>query len=252
MLKNDERFWVPTATSNAVLKSWGGSDGDFAKLWENSATRWKAISRELTRLGVPLPSGKIVEFGSGMGLLDDLLDDKSASIVMLDHSDAYLRQRSKPLSARCRHVSWSPEGLASLQAEEGSYDWVISLAVFWHVEDATAAALIKELGKLLRPGGYVLIHGFNRATVKKVREMSTRHRLFDDYPTYVIDPDLLRRVLAPDYREVCRETLLLYRKTGAAGSGTRKRFRSLLGRVLDAGERRLRRSLRGSGGDQPR
>jgi hypothetical protein len=88
--------------------------------------------------------------------------------------------------------------------------------------------------------------------VKKVREMSTRHRLFDDYPTYVIDPDLLRRVLAPDYREVCRETLLLYRKTGAAGSGTRKRFRSLLGRVLDAGERRLRRSLRGSGGDQPR
>src|SRR5262249_37321197 len=146
----------------------------------------------LFRLGIPLPAGRIVEFGSGMGLLDDLVEDKSASIVMLDHSKAYLEQRPKPLSARCRHGSWSPETMAMLHAEGRSYDWVIALAVFWHVEDATAAALIKELGALLRPGGHVLIHGFNRTTVQKVREMSTRERLFDAYPTYVIDPDLLR------------------------------------------------------------
>src|ERR1041385_488531 len=109
-----------------------------------------------------------------MGLLGDLLDDTCSCLVMLDHCDAYIRERARPPSARCRHVLWSPEGLARLQAEPASYDWLISLAVFWHVEDPTAAALIRELGKTLKPGGYVLIHGFNRATVEKMREMSTQ------------------------------------------------------------------------------
>jgi 2-polyprenyl-3-methyl-5-hydroxy-6-metoxy-1,4-benzoquinol methylase len=232
MLKNDERFWTPTQTRNAARKSWGGSEGDFAKLWEHSETRWRVISQQLTRHGIPQPGGKILEFGSGMGLLDDLLDDKTASIVMLDHTDAYLKQRAKPLSARCRHILWSSESLADLHAEAGSYDWVISLAVFWHVEDATAAALIKELGRLLRPGGYVLIHGFNRTSAKKVKDMSTRQRLFDEYPTYVINPDLLRHVLAPDYVEICRRTILLYRKSDAVEGRKRTRFHSLIAQLL--------------------
>jgi 2-polyprenyl-3-methyl-5-hydroxy-6-metoxy-1,4-benzoquinol methylase len=214
MLKNDEIFWVPTEASNAAYISWGGSEGDFAKLWEHHATRWKAIQHKLARVGVPAPSGRIIEFGSGMGLLDDLLDDSCSCLVMVDHCDAFIRERARPLSTRCRHVLWSAEGLARLQAESPSYDWFISLAVFWHVDDPTAAALIRELGKLLKPGGYVLIHGWNSATSEKVREMSTQHRLFDSYPTYVLNLDLLQETLEPDYQELSRETILLYRKKG--------------------------------------
>ena len=217
MLKNDEIFWVPTPASNAVHKSWSGSDGDFAKLWAQSLIRWKAILLRLSRVGVPFPAGRIIEFGSGMGLLDDLLDDTTSSVVMLDHTDAYLTARSNPLSPRCRRLPWSREGLAGLHAEPASYDWLISLAVFWHVEDVTAAALIRQLGRLLKPGGHVLIHGWNTATVEKVREMSTEQRLFDCYPNYVLNLDLLRDTLAPEYRELCRETILLYRKNGASG-----------------------------------
>jgi 2-polyprenyl-3-methyl-5-hydroxy-6-metoxy-1,4-benzoquinol methylase len=150
MLKNDEFFWVPSKTSNAACRSWGGSEGDFAKLWENSATRWQAIRHKLARLGIPAPSGRIIEFGSGMGLLGDLLYESCSCLVMVDQCDAYIRERARPLSARCRHVLWSPEGLARLQAEPPSYDWFIALAVFWHVDDPTAAALIREFGKLAR------------------------------------------------------------------------------------------------------
>jgi 2-polyprenyl-3-methyl-5-hydroxy-6-metoxy-1,4-benzoquinol methylase len=238
MLKNDEFFWVPTKTSNAACRSWGGSEGDFAKLWENSATRWNAIRHKISQLGVPAPSGRIIEFGSGMGLLDDLLDDSCSCLVMLDHCDTYIRERARPLSARCRHVLWSPEGLALLHSEPPSYDWFIALAVFWHVEDPTAAALIRELGKLLKPGGYVLIHGWNSATPEKVREMSAQHRLFDSYPTYVLNLDLLQATLEPDYQELCRETILLYRKKGVE---RRKSFSGMIPNFLRPTTVRFRR-----------
>lgn len=114
MLKNDEIFWLPSKTENAAYLSWGGSSGDFSQLWEHSQRRWDAILQNLARADVPFPSGKIIEFGSGMGLLDDLLSDESSCVVMLDHTDAYLRERPHPLRSRCRYVPWSPQGLDSL------------------------------------------------------------------------------------------------------------------------------------------
>jgi hypothetical protein len=81
---------------------------------------------------------------------------------------------------------------------------------------STTRQLPRSFGNLenWRDGGYVLIHGWNSATAEKVREMSTQHRLFGTYPTYVLNLDLLEQTLEPDYQELCRETILLYRKKG--------------------------------------
>jgi 2-polyprenyl-3-methyl-5-hydroxy-6-metoxy-1,4-benzoquinol methylase len=212
MLKNDEIFWLPNKTANAAYLSWSSSEGNFSKLWKYSQKRWMAVLANLARVRSPFPSGRIIEFGSGMGLLDDLLDDSTSRIVMLDHTDAYLRERPHPLKPRCRHIPWSQEGLNSLQAESASYDWLISIAVFYHVEDVTAAALIRELGKLLKPGGHVLIEGWNSATAETVRQMSNQQRLFVRYPNYVLNLDLLQETLAPTFQELCRRGILLYRK----------------------------------------
>ena len=216
MLKNDEIFWEPNEQRNAALLSWGGSEGDFAVLWAHTQRRWAWILECLARTGVPAPSGRVVEFGSGMGLLDDLLDHTTSSIVMLDHTEAYLEQRPRPLSPRCRPVRWSSEALDGLQTERGSYDWLISVAVFYHVDDATAVALVRELGELLRPGGYVVIEGWSPATPDRVRDMAERQRLFARYPSYVLNVDLLGATLALEYEELCREGILLYRKRPGA------------------------------------
>jgi hypothetical protein len=61
----------------------------------------------------------------------------------------------------------------------------------------------------------VLIHGWISATPEKVRKMSTQHRLFTDYPEYVLNLDLLQVTLERDYQELCRDTILLYRKKGS-------------------------------------
>lgn len=237
MLRNDEIFWKPSETENAAGLSWGSSNGSFEVLWDHSQTRWRKILKELEMAGIPPPGGKIVEFGSGMGLLDDLLEDVDVALTMLDHTDDYITQRPHPLSARCRHVLWSRQNVDALLTEPADYDWLVSIAVFYHVDDATAAALILRLGELLRPGGYVLIAGFNHATADWVRKEVSDNRLFRRYPNYALNLDLLRDALAPDYDEVWRERILVYRKNGGPPrSGKPNRIAS----KVKAAARRLR------------
>jgi 2-polyprenyl-3-methyl-5-hydroxy-6-metoxy-1,4-benzoquinol methylase len=215
VLKNDEVFWQPNDTHNAPRLSWGSSGGDFETLWRHTQERCRYILETLTEANLPHPRGKIVEFGSGMGLLDDVIDDPSSTITMLDHTPDYISQRPHPLSARCRHVVWSKNNLRMLQDEPPDYDWFLSIAVFYHVDDLTAAALIREIGKLLRPGGHVLIRGFTPATAETMREMADSKRLFRRYPDYVLNLALLGEALAPDYEELHRHHVLVYRKRAA-------------------------------------
>jgi SAM-dependent methyltransferase len=214
LLKNDEACWQPRDAQEAASLSWGSSNGNFAVLWNHSRGRWRRILKALKGAGIAPPRGRIVEFGSGMGLLDDLLEDAEA-ITMLDHTDGYLAHRPHPLSARCRHVLWSRESVDALLAEPADYDWLVSIAVFYHIDDTTAAALILKLGQVLRPGGSVLIEGFNPAAVHWVRQEASNDRLFRRYPNYALNLDLLRDALAPDYDEVLRGEVLVYRKNTA-------------------------------------
>ena len=213
MLRNDEVFWKPNAETDAVSLSWGGSQGDFSQLWKHSQDQWEWIVRNLNQIGLTGPNGRIVEFGSGMGLIDDLLQDRNSSILMLDHTDEYIKKRSQPLSSRCRHVLWTSQNLEDLHSEYGSYDWLISIAVFFHLDEITSVALILELGKLLKPGGYVLIQGWNSSTPEAVRQRANRQRLFSHYADYLLNANLLKDALAPDYPEISRQHMLLYQKT---------------------------------------
>jgi SAM-dependent methyltransferase len=99
-----------------------------------------------------------------------------------------------------------------LQSEAGSCDWLLSLSVFYHVDDATAVAIISELGKLLKPGGYALIYGWNDATPDMLRDRGKLERLFARYPQYFINWDLVQSSLAPDYRQVHRKGIVVYQK----------------------------------------
>ena len=214
MLKNDEIFWHPSQKGNASCLSWGGSGGDFGKLWNHSKKKWKFIVHTLRDANLPLPRGKIVEFGPGVGLLDGFLNQKATEILMLDHTAAYIEQRATPLSARCRHLLFTRDNLMELlRSEAESCDWLLSLSVFYHVDDATAVAIISELGKLLKPGGYALIHGWNDSTPAMLRERGNLERLFARYPQYFINWDLVQSSLALDYREIYRKGIVVYQKS---------------------------------------
>jgi 2-polyprenyl-3-methyl-5-hydroxy-6-metoxy-1,4-benzoquinol methylase len=234
MLKNDEIFWHPSQSSDAVRLSWGGSAGDISKLWEHSKQKLKYIVHTLRAANLPPLRGKIIEFGPGMGLMDDLLEQTTTELLLLDHTSAYIQQRTSPLSARCRHRLFTPENLLELVQNEGlSYDWLLSISVFYHVDDATAVAVILELGKLLKPGGYVLIYGWNDATPDMLRERGTLERLFTRYPQYFINWDFVGSALSPDFREVLhRKGVVVYQKQPNTIDSTPKARRSIWRRLL--------------------
>ena len=177
MLKNDEIFWHPSQKGNASCLSWGGSGGDFGKLWNHSKKKWKFIVDTLRDANLPLPL-------------------------------------ETPLSARCRHLLFTRDNLMELlRSEAESCDWLLSLSVFYHVDDATAVAIISEMGKLLKPGGYALIHGWNDSTPAILRERGNLERLFARYPQYFINWDLVQSSLALDYRKIYRNGIVVYQKS---------------------------------------
>lgn len=217
MLKNDEAYWKPAGREEAVTLSWGGSVGDFSRLWDHSKRRWEHTERVLRDAGLPAPGGRLVEFGAGMGLLDDLLGAQVEELLMIDNTRSYIEARSRPLSCRCRHILLDPESLARLQREEqGGYDWLVSIATFYHFDDATVVGLVTELGRLLAGGGYVLIRDWNESTPEALRAAGTAERLFSTYPRYFLDTDRIGAALAPSYEELHRDHgVLVYRKRSA-------------------------------------
>jgi SAM-dependent methyltransferase len=206
MLLNDSRYWTPHDLPSAVALSWWSSRGDLERLRQHSAERWERIRSDLAAGGIAPPAGRVIEFGAGLGLLDDLLDATTTELVLLDHTDQYLAQRDRPLSPRARHVLWSRRALAGLQT--GQFDWLVSISVFYHLDQATAVALLLELGRALRPGGKALICGWTELTYEAVRADPGK-RLFDPGPSYCLDTPALESALAPEYRPLHRTTSTL-------------------------------------------
>jgi 2-polyprenyl-3-methyl-5-hydroxy-6-metoxy-1,4-benzoquinol methylase len=205
MLQNDLVFWHPTETENAAYLSWGSSQGKFETLYNHTVERWNSITGKLESCNLRI-GGKVAEFGAGMGLLDEMVEP-GAELLLLDHTDVYIKQRPKPLSSRCEPMIFNADNLRKLQAERGNrYDWLVSIATFYHVEIITAAALILELGKVVKPGGHVMIHGFNPCqNGGDVRGRATFAHLFRKYPDYVLDLNFLGKALVPEYEEIFRD-----------------------------------------------
>jgi 2-polyprenyl-3-methyl-5-hydroxy-6-metoxy-1,4-benzoquinol methylase len=227
MLKNDERFWTITRKFNAATQSWGSSNGDFALLWQHTIDRWQIICGYLAAAKIGKPRGNVIEFGAGLGHLDDLLDTRVKSLLLLDHSDAYLKCRLKPLSRRTRFLRWNKPNFNNLRNNGEQFDWWMSIAVFYHIDTASAVTLLLESAKLLKLGGYMLVHGWNDMTRETLR--ANPNRLFDTYPQYSIHMDQISDAVSPELSEIFRTQdwpTIIFKKTSPSSAKERRRSKA--------------------------
>lgn len=199
MLNNDQFYWVPREDFNPVSLSWGTAKS-FDALKEHTKLRWDILKKRLLDANLGVPSGEVLEFGPGLGLMDGLFGDEVKRLIFLDHTDKYLDANPEERSDRCEFATWSASNLLELQSRLfKQLDWVYTIATFYHIDTASAVAMILELGKLLKPGGLFMIYGWSDSRTLRDGPLC---RLFGIYPHYVINMEDVVEAVKPELERV--------------------------------------------------
>lgn len=125
-----------------------------------------------------LPGERVLDIGTGPGLLAEdaaKLVGAEGHVRGIDISDAMIMM-ARTRCAALPQASFAVSTATKLDAESGAYDAAVSTQVYEYVEDIEAA--LKELYRVLRPGGRALIldtdwdsivwHSSDRARMERV------------------------------------------------------------------------------------
>jgi len=122
------------------------------------------------------PSTKMLEFGSGIGAMAELLAQRlsEGELTCVDISDRYLSKARKNLRDY-PNTSFHHGRLTNLQLENGSYDAINVHFVLHDVLEENRAQLVSEMHQLLRARGKVYLreplkesHGIPAAEINKL------------------------------------------------------------------------------------
>jgi 2-polyprenyl-6-hydroxyphenyl methylase/3-demethylubiquinone-9 3-methyltransferase len=127
-------------------------------------SRWRNpwVIDRLRRLRAELGEGpRVLDIATGGGFLANALAQEGFEVVGVDQSEdslAVARSRDKTRSVEYRHAD-----ALMLPFPDASFDAVCLMDFLEHVEDPEAA--IAEATRVLRPGGLVFFHTFNRTWI---------------------------------------------------------------------------------------
>jgi SAM-dependent methyltransferase len=139
-----------------------------ARFWEMGRTDLDLL---LGAVDVSLqPDWAVVEIGCGVGRLTRVIAERAASVKALDVSSEMLaiaRNENSELS----NVEWiHGDGVSLGGVGDGVADAVVSHVVFQHIPDPQITlGYIREVGRVLKPGGVAALHVSNDKAVHQQR-----------------------------------------------------------------------------------
>ena len=104
---------------------------------------------------------KILDVGCGAGFLSNALGGQGFEVTGLDLSEDSLEVARK--HDHTKKINYVQGDAAHLPFVENSFDAVTAMDFLEHVEDP--ARLVREVSRVLKPGGLFLYHTFNRNPV---------------------------------------------------------------------------------------
>jgi SAM-dependent methyltransferase len=122
-------------------------------------------------LGVRIePHHTVVEIGCGVGRLTRAIAARADRILALDVSEEMLA-RARELNPALANVDWRlVNGTSLAPVEDGSADACVSAVVFQHIPDPEITlGYVREIGRILRPGGWAAINVSNDPRVHRPR-----------------------------------------------------------------------------------
>jgi ubiquinone/menaquinone biosynthesis C-methylase UbiE len=120
-----------------------------------------------------LSSGiKILDIGCGTGLILERIKSKVKVKIGIDISRGML------FKAKARRLWVFQSDVLSLPFKDNSFDLVYSFKVLAHVEEIKRA--IKEMTRIVRPGGYLVLEFYNRLSLRYLARLIKRPRYISD------------------------------------------------------------------------
>jgi SAM-dependent methyltransferase len=113
---------------------------------------------------LPLSGGRLIEVGAGFGrLAGEYLGYES--VVLLDSSDIHVAAATETLGGDPRYDIRLGDA-AALPFPDGHFDAAVCVRVMHHFEDA--GPVIRELGRVVRPGGVLVLEYANKRNLKSI------------------------------------------------------------------------------------
>lgn len=165
------RYWNRLAeidALHAVDTRFSFRTPDLDRFWREGAA---ALDLLLDTAGAELRAGDaVVEIGCGLGRITRALAGRVASVRALDVSPRMLelaREHNRDL----HNVDWvRGDGRSLAGIESASADAVVSAVVFQHIPDpADTLGYVREIGRVLRPGGWAAIQVSNDPSAHRRR-----------------------------------------------------------------------------------
>jgi 2-polyprenyl-3-methyl-5-hydroxy-6-metoxy-1,4-benzoquinol methylase len=122
-----------------------------------------------------LKGKRVLEIGCGMGLHAELMANAGASVVAVDISDTSVLSTNKRASLKNLSLDVRQMDATKLDFEDESFDFVWSWGAIHHA--AQTGRIIKEIHRVLRPGGEVRVMVYNLEGMPAYITIATKYLL---------------------------------------------------------------------------
>lgn len=167
-------FWNERAREDALFfvdnRLDYGPDRDETWFWAEGP---RVVDVMLERSDAPaIPADAVtLDIGCGVGRLTRALADRSAHVHAVDVSAEMLDRARKMLATHGNITFHHGDGTTLATLPDASIDVAISFVVFQHIPDpAVTLGYIRELGRVLRPGGWTVFQVSNDPSVHRPRD----------------------------------------------------------------------------------
>lgn len=157
--------------------------------WYDLTVKWTTREREfrqaLIAQAAVRPSQRVLDVGCGSGTLVLAIKrvEHLAAVTGVDGDPAILELARRKAAAAGIAVDWVEGHVDALPFPNGTFDCVVSSLVFHHLDRSTKTAALREIRRVLAPGGEFHLADWGRASNFVMRTAFLSVQVLDGFVT---------------------------------------------------------------------
>ncbi|NNE54097.1 MAG: 3-demethylubiquinone-9 3-O-methyltransferase [Sulfitobacter sp.] len=168
---------------------------DVADHWWSDEIRWVRTLKNMVpgRLSwfdqrIDWKGKAVLDLGCAGGFMAEALDDRGASVTGIDPAEEAIAAARAHARQESRQIAYDVGVGEALPYAEGQFDAVVCVDVLEHVSDLDQ--VIREVARVLRPGGMFLFDTINRNPLSRLATITVAENVLRLLPKGTHDPEM--------------------------------------------------------------